>query len=162
MCNCIKDMSEATLRLLTEKHRTRGETILPIIDSEHGIMEAMFVMQDQKGIYDIEAMQLHTRYEYKYTFEKKNGDTSVPRKGSQIVGFDFCPFCAAPYKSRKGSLSMSHLLMQSMAVVPITGQQCIDIGWSNDSMGELFQPDQMYCTKKSEGGDTLIIIPVEQ
>lgn len=52
-------------------------------------------------------------------------------------------------------------IIESMRDTPITGQECIDHGWHNDSMGELFSPEKMYCAQLDEGTDSLIIVPVK-
>ena len=48
-----------------------------------------------------------------------------------------------------------------MYKTPVSAEVCRSYGWSNDSMGEIFQDGLMYCAKLSESHEELIIIPVE-
>ena len=44
---------------------------------------------------------------------------------------------------------------------PITGAKCIEYGFANDSMGEIFNPKSLYHSVPNESGDQLIIVPVK-
>ena len=49
-------------------------------------------------------------------------------------------------------------IIEAMQTTPIMGKTLSWIGFTNDSMGEIFEPEAMYKAVKNEGGDNLIVI----
>ena len=84
MCNCISEIEKKILENLNENPEQR--TSLNISDGEW----------EHLSIYP--KVRLFIKYDYKYTYHKKDGERSNPHRSSVNIFFTFCPFCGEKLK----------------------------------------------------------------
>ena len=93
MCNCITETEDKLFAHIKEKYPER--TL--VHDSEEGLQNTAFTFGTEE---DPGGTKLFIPFQYRYTFEKKNGATSAIKKESVNMFFTFCPFCGVPYKPK--------------------------------------------------------------
>lgn len=68
--------------------------------------------------------------------------TTIPTMAKKIKGLSAHEL----YK-----LFQQEQLLEKMKTTPVTGKECMDVGFSNDSMGEIFDEKGMYYVKEHDG-----------
>jgi hypothetical protein len=104
MCKCLENLNKNMLDYLTKQHAEMGHKVLPIDSlSDDGVDNVHFILPSKEDTekFDCTGMQLHTRFAYRYTFEKKDKTISKPRREGISIAFTFCPLCGEPYKKPK-------------------------------------------------------------
>lgn len=105
MCQCLDQLEKDMLKYVTEKHAALGHTVLPLNSSMHddGLDNTHLILPTKEDLekFEVTGVQLHTKFAFRYTFEKKDKTTSKPKREHVSISFTYCPICGEPYKKPK-------------------------------------------------------------
>lgn len=107
MCQCLDTLEKDMLKYVTEKHASAGQIVLPLNSMEDdGLDNTHLILPTKEDTekFDVTGVQLHTKFCFRYTFEKKDKTTSKPRKERISISYNFCPICGESYKKPKSDL----------------------------------------------------------